>query len=455
MTLQVIEGGGEAEAWRGRLKFKILKGHAEGPLLSTVPNVAEVLMYDPAWVGVLGYDEFADAIVIRRQPPWPKSVAGSRDLPRPWTDQDTLRLCRWLDNSNYGTQGIKPLVCNDGVTLAATSRPFHPVREYLHGIPWDGILRLDSWLSTYLGAEASDYSRVTGRMWLISAVARVMRPGEEAHHVLILEGGQGAGKSSALRTLFGRAWYTDTSINIGSKDAMQSLGGRWCVELAELDSLIRADRDQAKAFFTSSVDVFRPPYGRHFVTVPRQCVFAGTVNPGARGYLDDETGARRYWPTACGRIDLEALARDRDQLWAEALAEWHDGRPFHPDPTMFAYISAEQSSRYQEDAWEPVVATWLESSEGRAKSRAGLTQDDVFRLALGIDDRSKMPAREQVRLGRVMHRLGFRRARLGPRGNRTRLYVLGCDDGLHGHGFGGDQVDTESRGHGTWTPIPE
>jgi predicted P-loop ATPase len=161
------------------------------------------------------------------------------------------------------------------------------------------VQRLDSWALTYLGADDTPLNRAFGALWAISAIARIMQPGAKADHMLILEGPQGARKSTALKVLAGADWFTDELAEIGSKDAAQQMRGVWIIEIAELDAIGRAEVSRIKAFLSRTVDRYRPPYGRYVIDVPRQCVFAGSVNPDT--YLRDETGNRRFWPVRCGR----------------------------------------------------------------------------------------------------------------------------------------------------------
>src|SRR6516225_7305783 len=206
------------------------------------------------------------------------------------------------------------------MVLAAVVRDnlFHPVRDYLDKLKWDGVPRLDKWLTSYLGVvEIENYTAMSGRWWMISAVARIYQPGCIAKYVLIIEGPQDLGKSTALRILGGE-WFTDDIETLGSKDSQLQIGNAWIIELPELASTRRAEIGAVKAFISRPVDKFRPPYGEHLIEQPRQCALAGTVNPEGK-YLLDETGAVRYWPQKAAKIDLVALERDRDQLWAEAV----------------------------------------------------------------------------------------------------------------------------------------
>ena len=176
--------------------------------------------------------------------------------------------------------------------------------------------------------------------------------------MLILEGPQGARKSTALKVLAGEDWFTDELPDLGSKDAAIHMQGVWIVEIAELDAIGRAEVSRIKAFLTRTTDRFRPPYGRYTVEVPRQCVFAGTVNPDT--YLRDETGNRRFWPLRCGTIDIPALARDREQLWAEAVHRFREGAIWWIDnPALLTEAREAQDSRYQSDAWDDLIEHWL------------------------------------------------------------------------------------------------
>ena len=207
-------------------------------------------------------------------------------------------------------------------------------------------------------AKDTEYSRAVGSRWLLSAVARIFRPGAKADCCLILEGPQGIRKSTALRTLAGE-YFTDELADLGTKDAAMQTRGVWIIELSELDSLSHSDVARIKAFMSRTTDRFRPPYGMRLLESPRQCVFAGTVNHTT--YLRDETGGRRFWPVTCGRIDIDTLARDRDQLWAEAKARFDAGAAWWLETTELVQMASDQQmERYEGDPWDEVIACWLE-----------------------------------------------------------------------------------------------
>ena len=221
---------------------------------------------------------------------------------RVWSDADDVRCAEWLQRREIN---VAPVIVSRSVGVVARDIRVHPVRNYLNSLRWDGTPRLETWTTTYLGAADTPLNRAFGSRWMISAVARIMRPGIKADHMLILEGPQGAKKSSALKALAGEEWFTDELAEIGSKDAAQQMRGTWIIEIAELDAISRAEVSRIKAFLTRTIDRYRPPYERYVIAVPRQCVFAGSVNPDT--YLRDETGNRRFWPIRCGVIDLDAL----------------------------------------------------------------------------------------------------------------------------------------------------
>jgi putative DNA primase/helicase len=334
-------------AWTHRLRLD-LAGQPE----RNEANVIIALGSDEAFAGAVVFDEFRQTILVTRRLPW---ETGTEPMPRLWRDADDVRAAEWLQHRDLN---VTPATVSRSIGALARDLGRHPVRDYLGALSWDGVPRIETWSERYLGAEATDFNRNAGALWLISAVARIFRPGVKADHMLILEGPQGARKSTALKTLAGADWFTDELAEIGSKDAAQQMLGVWIIEIAELDAISRAEVSRIKAFLTRTVDRFRPPYGRNPVEVPRQCVFAGTVNPDT--YLRDETGNRRFWPIRCGAIDIDALARDRDQLWAEAVARFRGGAIWWLDtPALVAAAKAEQDKRYQTDAWDQLIEHWL------------------------------------------------------------------------------------------------
>lgn len=370
----------------------LIPGRKPGEWLRCAENVETVLRHDPRWKGRISLDVFASNIRIS-DPPW-------REHQRPeeqgefWTDTDDTRLASWVLRE-FGLD-VSTQDCFRAVAAVAESRRVHPVRDWMDSLQWDGERRLDSWLQVYLGAEVSDYVSAVGRWWLISAVSRTYEPGCKADHVLILEGRQGIGKSSALRALAGSQWFSDTPLDLSNKDAFLAIQGRLVVELSELDSLRRSEVERVKAFFSSPADTFRAPYMRRSATVPRSCVFAGTTN--ASQYLVDNTGARRFWPVACAEADLDGLKKDRTQLWAEAVAAYGKGEKWWPDSEgAIEMVTGQQAERQVVDEWQTLVARWL---EGRTTTDVS----EILREALRIEP-GKWGRAEQIRIGTIMKSL--------------------------------------------------
>jgi len=293
------------EGWK-----KVLLFNKVGEPRAQLSNAMLALRRAPEWFGVLEYDLFAMQTVMAAPPPWEASKPAW--INRPWTEYDDLLATNWLQQQGVGV----PLsIVQQAVEAVARDASYHPVIDYLEGVEHDGIPRLGTWLSDYLGAASNSYHSEVGKVMLIGAVARIFRPGCKNDLVPILEGKQGAKKSTAMRTMFA-PWFSDELAELGSKDAAMQTR-IWGLELSELDAMSRAEVSRVKAFISRSTDRFRPPYGRRLVESPRTCVLWGTTN--GDGYLKDETGGRRYLPVKVGRIDIERLEADRDQLWAEAV----------------------------------------------------------------------------------------------------------------------------------------
>jgi putative DNA primase/helicase len=413
----------------------------EGNPIACLQNVVTILSKEPEWQGVLAYDEFRSSVVFLKAPRWfeedsPPVVR----LNEPLEEEDYSRIALWLSRAYR----LRPTaaMCAEAVSVVAKRQSHHPVREYLERLPaWDGVPRLDTLFCTYFGAgpqfkegvrldpaeEEDAWRRVVylakvGRWFLISAVARIFDPGCRVQVMLVLEGLQGKGKSTAVEILAGgRPWFQDTPIDLGSKDGYIALRGHWIVEIAELASLLKVSVDRVKAFISSAVDSYRPPFGRSNKDFPRQSVFIGSVNKGA--YLPDETGNRRFWPVEVGRLDFAGLAQDRDQLWAEALYRYMDGEPRYPQSDEEVELfREEQDKRFQLDPWHERIVEYLEG-------RRHVTIPGILGDAIGLEI-GDWGQNEQNRVVRVLGFLKWTKDRIrlgggkgaGP-GKLTWVYV--------------------------------
>lgn len=366
-----------------------------GSLIAHMQNVELILGNDERWAGVIAFSAFSSKIVKLRTPPY---GGGTGD----WGDIDDIRVMKWLAQQ-YNLR-VKASSVIEAVSVVAHDHAFHPVRNYLNQLEWDRVPRLDTWLNKVMGVTQSGYSAKVGKRWMISAVARVMRPGCKADSVMILEGGQGEGKSTAM-SILGGDWFMDTPFALGDKDGFQAIRGKWIIELGELDSFNKAESTKAKQFFSASTDTYRESYGRRTNDVPRQCVFVGTTNQDE--YLKDATGNRRYWPVACTKVDLDLLRDMRDQLWAEAMFCYKADEIWWVNRDETAMFSEAQDERFVVDEWEGPILNWLEESQiGETTSGS-----EVLASALKLDF-GHWGKPEQMRVGAIMHRLGWRRVRL-------------------------------------------
>jgi putative DNA primase/helicase len=426
------------EWMRSLLWAKRTEGKGEDRIEWYVPksctaNAITILTHDERWRGVLARNDFAEADITRRAPPWHEHEAEGAST-GPWTDPDTTRLCAWFDRA-YGMT-LKGSDVERVVSVAAEACRFHPVREYLAGLRWDGKQRLPSMLAKYFGGKESPYAAAVGTRWMIGAVARVMRPGCQMDCTLVFEGKQGIGKNRGVRALVpDPEWYSETRIEIGTKDSFQNLRGKWIYLLDELDSLKRADLSRVKGFLTSPRDTYRESYGRRARDFQRQTVFCGTTNEDE--WLTDPTGNRRFWPQHVhSPPDIEAIARDRDQLWAEAVARFDSGEPWHVDtPELRQLCEEEQGDRVQQDIWAPLVAKWLaepyelveeENDQGRKvrtrypyDASAGVLTVDVALYALE-KPKGQITTADHMRVARVLLQLGYER---GPQRREDRSPV--------------------------------
>ena len=244
----------------------------------------------------------------------------------------------------------------DAVTQLCLEHTFHPIRQMLDALAWDGVPRVDGWLVKYLGADDTPLNRAVGRIMLVAAVRRVRAPGVKFDTIVILEGRQGTGKSTALRILAGPSNHSDNELlTLDTKAQMEAMEGVWIYELSEMSGLNKSEVERMKAFASREVDRARMSYGRFSEARGRQTVFVGTTNE--HKYLKDRTGNRRFLPVKTGEIDLEALRRDRDLLWAEAAKLEVQGESIVLSQDLWALAAAEQEDRLEDDPWQEKLAT--------------------------------------------------------------------------------------------------
>ena len=326
-----------------------------------------------------------------------------------WNDAKTIALTLAFQQLD-GMQRIGRNIIDDAVLYYSRKHQRNQLTNWLDSLQWDKTPRLDHWLSRYCGAEDSIYIREVARCWLLGAVTRAYQPGTQFDHCLIFEGPQGSGKSSAIRIL-SNGWFTELESFTGKESAEVLAGGVWLVELSELDGMKKSDVESVKRFITTLTDRYRPAYGRHVVSIPRICVFAGSTNE--TSYLRDSTGNRRFWPVKCADIDLEQLRADRDVLIAEAVYRYKQGESLLMNEEARKIAVEAQEDRFQVDSWEDHISKYIENKTEVAMS-------EVLETGLGLENKSQWTRATEIRVGNILMRQGWKRRRV--REGKQRLY---------------------------------
>lgn len=347
---------------------------------------------------------------LMRPPPWDERPIWT---PRPLQDADEFNTAAWLELRNLTP---KKADARDTIKSVAQEHRYNPVLDYLDGLKWDGIPRLaggrdsnghhvDPLSIEYLDAPDDAIYAAFVTKWHISAVARAFSPGCKADCMLIFESPQGRMKSTYLQvmaTIGGYAYFADNIGDITARESIMQLHGTWIVEAAELSAFDRREINHIKAWLSRSTDKFNPKFENGMREVPRHFVVAGTHNPSGHGYLRDPTGARRFWPMPVGNIDIDAVERDRDQIWAEAVARYRDGAQWWltPDEELAALVLTED--RQEEEPWGELIDRQIEDVNT-------VTASDVLsRIGVPVSQRSGLSVK---RVAEYLARKGWNRDR--------------------------------------------
>ncbi len=350
---------------------------------------------DPALRDLVAYNEMRREVMLMR--PVPSTTLRAVTEPCSFADHHLAAVLEHVQRA--GLPRMSADILSDAIDLRAHEMAFHPVRDYLTGLKWDGNPRLAFWLSEYLGTEASIYNERVGEMFLMGMVARIMRPGCQLDYAMVLEGPQGILKSSICTVLAGEFCGDQMpDLRNGGKDLSGFIRDKWLVEISEMAALDKAEANLLKAFLTRRVEDYRPAYGRRTIKEPRQCVFVLTTNEAQ--YLRDATGNRRFWPVAVKSIDIEGLRQARDQLFAEAVHRFQAGEPYWPTADFEReHIAGEQEARREIDAWS-------ESIERFTECRTRVTVQEIATELLHIAIKEISP-KEARRITAILAQIGF------------------------------------------------
>lgn len=330
------------DEWKGDLEYS-----KSGKLQCTIGNIILILENDPALRGHIVHDLFAGYDGVVGGLPWNKNATQ-------WTDTDDANLRVWLEK-NYDITGKEKIA--DALTAVLTRHSYHPIRDYLNGLTWDGTPRLERLIIDYIGAEDTELNRVMTRKHFTAAVTRVFKPGCKYDYCLVMTGPEGAGKSTLLNKMGGQ-WFNDSITTTEGKEGMDQLRRAWIIEMGELASIKRSDVESIKAYLSKRVDIYRAAYARRTAEHPRQCIFCGTTNEAL--FLKGDNGNRRFWVIA---VDptlrkysawQDAIDRDRDQLWAEAVHYYKQGEKLYLDDRLEAQAKQRQAE-YNDDHDDPLA----------------------------------------------------------------------------------------------------
>ncbi len=407
-------------------------------------EIASDLVDHVDWAGVWVFDAFRSQ-VFAINPPM-KLDAETEGL----SDADIHRVRFWFE---YHGKRVGKDDLGAAIDMIARNSPFNPIQDYLTGLEWDGVTRLDTVLPELFQTRDGPYERAIGPRWFLSLVARAMEPGCQSDSTMILEGHTGFHKTSAfLALMHDPTWFAGSTCGVDHKDFKENLRGIWLVAFDELANLSKGSIEKVKNELTERRDRYRRSYGRNPEGFPRTCGFCGSTN--SSQYLNDPTGARRFWPVRVLRdIDISRLVEARDQLWAEAFVRWRRGDVWHIDtPELRTLCEAEQEERYEVDGWEEAIVRWFNDPTKfsrtpvieepgsvfrgvrRFDGSQGVTTADVLENAIG-KLKGNWTSGDSQRIGRILRRLKMERNQVrvgtGSDGVREWRYVFSttCDAG--------------------------
>ena len=346
-SFDVFNTGNEApdedNEWAGELQFT-----AKGELKSSLHNAMTIVQNNPRLKDAMRFNEFSQ--ILERSD-------GSQ-----WIEKDSLNLHKYI-GAHYGPDFSSQKIMN-AIYQRGYENSHHPVRDYLWGLRWDGVSRLEPLFIDYFGCPDNVYTREAALCWFAAAVYRVMEPGYKFDFAPVISGEQGVGKTTFLRVMGYEKWYGELS-SFDPKIAIEEISGKWLVEINEMGATNKQALEAQKSFLSACYTRTRLAYRRDAENYGRQCVFMGTTNQDE--YLKDSTGNRRWWPieVSVEAIDIEKLKVERDQIWAEALVLWCGGYETFLTPEAEVLAREAQEAKLEEDEWKGKIEAWLEQEAYR------------------------------------------------------------------------------------------
>lgn len=317
------------------------KNDKTGLLLNTIDNAVAMLLNHPDLKGKIAFNLFTGELDVLGDLPWHRTKG-------PWSDDDDSALRRWMEQ--HEGEKISAQKIMDALSVVSKIQMFHPVKDYFNSLHWDGTPRIDTLIIRHLGADDDELTRAVTRKWFVGAVSRIYDPGKKFDYCLMLQGNEGIGKSTLLNIMASDDWFSD-NIEIEGRDALDNLLGLLICEFGELATLDKATTEAIKRFISATSDKFRKAYGRRQERHQRQCVFAATTN--SLTPLRGDTGNRRFWVIRLNEAlrafkstgeSMTALKRDRNQLWAEAVAIFRKGEQLYLEDHLEAQMRERQKA---------------------------------------------------------------------------------------------------------------
>ena len=367
-------------SWIGHLAVD-----GNGNYQKTVNNIIIVLQNDPLLKGKIVTDEFAGRGLILGTLPWNKS-----EEKRQWIDPDDSGFF-WYMETYYGITARDKL--DDALAIVGGQNMINDVKRYLKSLKWDGVKRVDTLLSVYLGAEDTAYTRAVMRKSLCAAVARAIEGGVKYDYMPIFTGPQGIGKSTFLAML-GKEWFSDSLTSFEGKEAAELIQGTWINEVGELTAMSKQETSAVKQFLSKREDIYRAAYGRRTERHPRRCVFFGTSND--REFLKDTTGNRRFWPVDVGvhpaiKSIWNDLPEEVDQIWAEAYMYWALGEQLHLTKDIEDMAYEQQESHRETSGKEGLISEYLAKPVPKNWDQMDIPARKMFLAGGGVGDVELVP----------------------------------------------------------------
>ena len=400
---------------------KSLKRNEEGKLIKSIMNLVLCFDIDENLQELFHYNEFSASFEYARDFQWPERTKTIKKGKR-IEDEDIIFLRYYLAH-NKQFQMPKDDI-RDALIERADRKSYHPIKEYLDELSWDEEPRLNKWLVYGCGVDDNIYTQEVGRKWITAAVSRIYQPGLKFDHVLVLEGKENIGKSTALRTL-GNPWFTDSvSLLQKESDIVAKMCGNWFIELAEMNGIRKQESEFIKSFISCQVDEQRLAFRRDPKKYYRQSVFAGTSNNMA--YLLDADGNRRFWPVLCNKINIDWLRENRSKLFAEAKNIydnhiWSSEEPW--GEKLFLEGKSLEMSKNQQKMRLSTDEVLEESIERYLVGKETTTMSDIVLNCIGHKLTDSNTRAQQIVVGRILKRLGFEKRDTSREGKERYLYI--------------------------------